>query len=628
MQNNFLIVYYIVVSMAFEDLNEISITSDPQPNCQNLSSNEEKIQIVATTSSSDVDWERLSKNEIPINRVVYLVSKGYKVMIIMRGCPGSGKSYQATNILNQCYKNANVDNFIFSTDKFFINKRSGRYCFNSSKLKYAHEWTHSQVHKAVQHEVTPIIIDNTNIQAWEMEMYFKFAVNHGYWIEIFEPISEWAWNEIELSKKNQHGIPINTIILMLNRYEHNINVDNLLTRFKLKYNKNNQPPKLSTRSKNDQHCENLIDNKNVINKDQTENNDLFVNVQLKDLHISQKLDNKNKKTEQYTNFDDKDDHPWIGNEIYKKELSITHVLYNDVSDIDEESQSTSSTEEASNYVHKSINTFESEFQFMEVLNELPEEEYSNYVFFGKNRNINEGNESIINISCGRLDKSTMTCDFKDVAYKPNLNELHKQFPENVCLLITELFDKCEGNIDWIREMLVESGYDVSKYQLHILFQSDENKFIDNIKVEDSVENIGQDNLFLSPSNSQSKIVTSIENKTEETNCKKKKPRKKVINSKKKKLLTIDTDLRKNIENKFTFGDSLYSEQLLKIKKFKENKSVLNYDNIVLPSTTESLKNNLISVNNDEVKFVQLAMDTSILTQLCDYFGDFSSDLSM
>lgn len=604
--------------MAFKDLNEIAMTSDPQPNCQHLSSNEEKIQIVAATCSSDVDWERLSKNETPVNRVIYLVLKGYKVMVIMRGCPGSGKSYQATNILNQCYKNANVDNFIFSTDKFFIDKHSGKYHFNLSKINDAHKWTYSQIYEAVEHEVTPIIIDNTHVQAWEMEKYFKLAVNYGYWIEIFEPTSEWAWDKIELFKKNVHGVPMNTIILMLNRYEHNINVDSLLTKFKLKYNKNNQPPKLSNHSKNYQYRENLIGNKNLINEDQTKIN---VNVQFKDLHISQKLDN-DKKIKQYTNFNDGDDHPWVGNNIHKKELSIIHVLNNDVSDIDEESQSTSSVEEASNYVHKSINTFENEFQFMEILNELPEEEYSNYVFFGKNRNINEGNESVITIPCGRLDKSTMTCDLKDVAYKLNLNELHKQFPENLCLLITELFDKCEGNIDWIIEMLVESGYDVSKHQLHNLFQSDENKFIDNIKVEDAVENVRQNNLFLFPSNSQPKTVTSIENKTEETK------KKKVVRSKKKQLLTMDTDLRKNIENKFTFGDSLYSEQLLKIKKFKENKNVLNYDNIVLPSTTENFKDDMISINNDEVKFVQIAIDTSVLAQLSDYFGDFSSDLSM
>lgn len=623
MQNNFLIVCYVVVSMAFEDLNEIAMTSDLQPNCQHMSSNEEKIQIDAATCSSNLDWECLSKNETPVNRVLYLVSKGYKVMVIMRGCPGSGKSYHATNILNQCYKNAHVDNFIFNTDKFFIDKRSGKYCFNSSKLKHAHEWTHSQVHKAVQHEVTPIIIDNTNVQAWEMEIYFKFAVNHGYWIEIIEPITEWAWDKIELSKRNLHGVPINTIILMLNRYEHNINVDSLLTRFKLKYNKNNRPPKLSNYSNNYQHCENLIDNKNVMNEDQTEIN---VNVQFKDLHVSQKLSN-DEKIEQYTNFNDRDDHPWIDNKMHKKELPTIHALNSDISDIDEECQSTSSVEEASNYVHKSVNTFENEFQFMELLNELPKEEYSNYVFFGKNRNINEGNESVISIPSGRLDKSTTTCDLKDIAYKLNLNELHKQFPENLCLLITELFDQCEGNIDWIIEMLVESGYDVSKHQLHNLFQSDENKCIDNIKVEDAVENVRQDNLFLFPSNSQPKTVTSIENKTEETNCKKKKL-KKVIESKKKKLFTMDTDLRKDIENKFTFGDSLYSEKLLKIKKFKENKSVLNYDNIVLPSTTETFKDNMISINNDEVKFVQIAIDTSVLAQLCDYFGDFSSDLSM
>lgn len=613
--------------MAYRDLEELTKAPNSEQSL-NLSNEEKKQTVIPTDSNipSTIDWERLSKNDIPTNRILYLVSQGYKVMVLMRGCPGSGKSHQATNILCQCYENTNVNEFIFSTDKFFINKHTGRYCFNRSKLTIAHQWTYENVQKAVQNEITPVIIDNTNTEAWEMEVYVKLGVNNGYWIEIIEPNSEWAWDKEELFKKNIHNVPYINIISMLQRYDHSINVENLLSRFKLKYSKKNQPPQLSKSSKKYQLCKNIVNNLKVSNKTLVELDNF------KELHISENQYNDKNQSKIFNNTEE--DH--CANIIQEKEvISVidkrVNLFHNNS---DEDNQSISSSEEASNYINKSVNTDKNDFLFMGVLNEIPEEEYRPYVIFGTNRDINEGNQSILNMPCEKLDKGTTTHDLLKFTNKLNSNELNKQFPENVCSLISELFDKCEGNIEWIIDMLVESGYNISKQQLYDVIQYEENSIIESIPTQNTVEKLKQnnvpdyqdDNIAITSQNLVSKTVTLNENKIfEETDGKKKKRRKKIIQNDLKgpNSQLSETNLRKNIENKFVFGDSLYSDHVLKIKKIKENKSIIDDDNLKL----ESVDNDLKSLKNDS-EYVQLVMDTSVLTQLCDYFGDFSSDLSM
>uniref|UniRef100_A0A2S2PUE8 NEDD4-binding protein 2 n=2 Tax=Schizaphis graminum TaxID=13262 RepID=A0A2S2PUE8_SCHGA len=298
-----------------------------------------------------------------------------------------------------------------------------------------------------------------------------------------------------------------------------------------------------------------------------------------------------------------------------------------MSDIDEESQS--SAEDTSNYVNKSVNTSENDFLFMEVLNEIPEEEYSSYVVYGRNRDINEGNLSILDMLCGKLDKGTTTNDLKGIIPKLNLNKLREHYPENISSLIIELFEKCEGNIDWILDMLVESRHDISKQQLCRFIEYEENDFIKNAQRQDSIELLNQNNehdtnLFNSPLNLQSKAINRI---TEETDSKKKKHRKKVIDKKLQSTFKIiDDDLRKDIENKFTFGDSLYSEHVLRIKKFKENQNSMDSSDFILPKS-EMAEENLTFEKDDGGNFVQLVMDRSVLAQLCDYFGDFSPNFN-
>uniref|UniRef100_A0A6I8Q7F6 NEDD4-binding protein 2-like 1 n=1 Tax=Xenopus tropicalis TaxID=8364 RepID=A0A6I8Q7F6_XENTR len=59
---------------------------------------------------------------------------------------------------------------VFSTDEYFL-MDDGTYLFDHEMLPEAHKWNQKRARKAMSKGKTPIIIDNTNIQAWEMKPY-------------------------------------------------------------------------------------------------------------------------------------------------------------------------------------------------------------------------------------------------------------------------------------------------------------------------------------------------------------------------------------------------------------------------------------------------------------------------
>jgi predicted kinase len=142
-----------------------------------------------------------------------------KVLVVLRGIPGSGKSYTSQEISGD-------SNNIFSTDDYFM--QGGNYVFDPSKLPTAHRWNQQRAIEAMDAGVTPIIIDNTNVQAWEAKGYVQAAIDRGYRIEIREPETPWKFDAEELAKRNQHGVPIEAIKRMLSRWEPDITVDDIL----------------------------------------------------------------------------------------------------------------------------------------------------------------------------------------------------------------------------------------------------------------------------------------------------------------------------------------------------------------------------------------------------------------
>ncbi|KFQ25847.1 NEDD4-binding protein 2, partial [Mesitornis unicolor] len=87
-----------------------------------------------------------------------------QVLVLLRGVPGSGKSYLARALLED-----NPDGIILSTDDYFY--KHGQYHYDPDCLGEAHDWNRKRAKEAFEMRISPIIIDNTNIQAWEMKPY-------------------------------------------------------------------------------------------------------------------------------------------------------------------------------------------------------------------------------------------------------------------------------------------------------------------------------------------------------------------------------------------------------------------------------------------------------------------------
>ena len=81
-----------------------------------------------------------------------------------------------------------------------------------------------------------VIVDNTNTMSWEFRPYIELGVKYGYKLHIMEPDTEWKFKPGILAKKNSHGVPKQKIEIMLDRYEKNISVENLLALWNLKLN--------------------------------------------------------------------------------------------------------------------------------------------------------------------------------------------------------------------------------------------------------------------------------------------------------------------------------------------------------------------------------------------------------
>ncbi|NWX84630.1 N42L1 protein, partial [Nothoprocta pentlandii] len=115
---------------------------------------------------------------------------------------------------------------VLSTDDFFI--RSGVYVFEPDLLEDAHRWNQARAEKAMKNGKSPVIIDNTNIHAWEMKPYVMMARENNYEVTFQEPDTPWKFNVQELTRRNSHGVPRHTIQRMKDEYEHGVTFHSVL----------------------------------------------------------------------------------------------------------------------------------------------------------------------------------------------------------------------------------------------------------------------------------------------------------------------------------------------------------------------------------------------------------------
>ncbi len=124
-----------------------------------------------------------------------------KVLYIVRGIPGSGKSTFAKTLTSN----------VFEADHYFYDN-DGNYNFIPSEIKQAHKECQDFVRYAMESSIEKIAVSNTFTQEWEMKPYFELAEKYGYMV--FSVIVENRHGGV-----NQHNVPEEKIEQMKNRFE-------------------------------------------------------------------------------------------------------------------------------------------------------------------------------------------------------------------------------------------------------------------------------------------------------------------------------------------------------------------------------------------------------------------------
>jgi len=127
-----------------------------------------------------------------------------KELFLLRGLPGAGKSTLAKILVGDrdyCHKEA---------DMYFVDSE-GKYKFDFSLIKEAHEWCQSEVEFLMKYEHT-VVVSNTFTQEWEMQAYYDLAKSYGYKV-----------NSIIVENRhrgvNEHNVPQETLEKMKQRFE-------------------------------------------------------------------------------------------------------------------------------------------------------------------------------------------------------------------------------------------------------------------------------------------------------------------------------------------------------------------------------------------------------------------------
>jgi predicted kinase len=133
-----------------------------------------------------------------------------KILFIIRGVSGSGKSTFAKKIVGH-------DFLVCEADKYFIDKETGEYKFDVSKIKDAHKFCQDTVETYMKDSLVndqfyrEIAVANTFTQEWEFQPYIELAEKYGY--KTFCIIVE-----NRHGGTNVHNVPEDKIEQMKNRF--------------------------------------------------------------------------------------------------------------------------------------------------------------------------------------------------------------------------------------------------------------------------------------------------------------------------------------------------------------------------------------------------------------------------
>jgi predicted kinase len=129
-----------------------------------------------------------------------------KKVVIMRGCPGSGKSTYVKKYF--------PDAAVCSAD-FYHMDCLGNYDWKPEKVRWAHQSCKNSFIWALKNNRELVIVDNTNTKIKEMKPYYDLALEYDYKVSVIRleaPLKA-------LYGKNIHEVPDEIVKAMFDRME-------------------------------------------------------------------------------------------------------------------------------------------------------------------------------------------------------------------------------------------------------------------------------------------------------------------------------------------------------------------------------------------------------------------------
>lgn len=128
-----------------------------------------------------------------------------KIVYILRGIPGSGKSLLAEQLTTSIGKY--ISTAVCTADDYFMH--DGEYKYVPENIGTAHEWCKCNFEENILGGTDIIVVANTAVREKDVKCYRDIAIEHGY--NVFVLTVE-NWHE----GKDSHTVPEETLEKMTN----------------------------------------------------------------------------------------------------------------------------------------------------------------------------------------------------------------------------------------------------------------------------------------------------------------------------------------------------------------------------------------------------------------------------